>query len=103
MGGGVVGWIPGLYSFEENTATETMTDSDYADDLALLTDTSIQAESLWYSLDKAAEGIGLYVNPNKTEFMRFKQDGAISTRKVFKINRPIHIPWQQYLINWNWY
>ena len=28
---------------------------------------------------QAARGIGLYVNSNKTEFMCFKQDGAIST------------------------
>ena len=51
---------------------------DYADDLALLANTVAQAESLLYSL-KQAEGIRLHVNVNKTEYMCFKQQGAIST------------------------
>ena len=40
---------------------ETITDKDYADDLALLSNTNVSSE--------------------KTEFMRFKQDSAFSTLK----------------------
>ena len=50
---------------------ESMTDADYADDLALLTNTSAQAESLLHSLEKAEGGINLYLKTNKTEYMCF--------------------------------
>ena len=49
---------------------ETITDADYADDLALLANTPAQAEFLPYSLDQAAVDIGLYVNANKTKRKR---------------------------------
>ena len=54
-----------------------MTDADCADDLALPVNTSAQTESLLCSLKQAAGDIGLHVNANKTEFMHFKQKGAI--------------------------
>ena len=57
-----------------------LVDADNIDDLALLTNTPVQAKSLLRSL-KQATGIGLYVNAGKTEFICFKQDGAISTLK----------------------
>ena len=47
--------------------TETTTDTDYADDMALLTNTPIQVKSLRHSLEYAAEGIGHYVNAVKME------------------------------------
>ena len=56
-----------------------MTDADYIDYLALLANTPTQAESLLHSLEQAAAGIGLNVNANKTEFMSFKGEGAISS------------------------
>ena len=52
--------------------TETITDVDYADYLALLVNTPIQAESLLHNLEQAAGGISFYVNANKTELMCFK-------------------------------
>ena len=59
-----------------------MTDADYADDLVLLENKPGQVE-----------GIGLYVNANKTEYMCFKQKGAITTKwQACKINEPVHIP-----------
>ena len=58
---------------------ETIIDTDYADDLGLLTFKPTQSESLLYSLGQAAGRIGLYVNVNKTEFMCFKQERVIST------------------------
>ena len=58
---------------------ETIIDTDYANDLALLVNTPTQAESLWYNLEQTAGDIGPNVNGNKTESMYFKQEGAIST------------------------
>ena len=46
--------------------TETIMDADYANELALLVNTPAQAESQLHSLEQAAEGIGLYMNANKT-------------------------------------
>ena len=37
---------------------ETMTDTDYTDDLVLLANTPAQAKSLLHSLEQAARGIG---------------------------------------------
>ena len=58
--------------------TKTITNADYADDIAILANTPIQAETLLYSLDRAAAGIGSYVNGRKTEYKCFNQTGDIS-------------------------
>ena len=58
---------------------KTITDADYADDIALLANTPNQAETLLHSLERVAAGIGLHVNAHKTEFMSFNQKGDIST------------------------
>ena len=58
---------------------KTITDADYADDIALLANASAQAETLLHSLERAAAGIGLHVNAHKTEYMCFNQKGDIST------------------------
>ena len=58
---------------------KTITDADYADDIALLANTPAQAETLLHSLERAAAGISLHVNANKTEYMCFNQTGDIST------------------------
>ena len=58
---------------------KTITDADYADDLALLANTPNQAETLLHSLERAAAGIGLHVNANKTEHMCYNQTGNIAT------------------------
>ena len=59
----------------------TITDADYADDIAILANTPDQAETLLHSLERAAAGIGLYVNAHKTEYMCYNQTGDISTLK----------------------
>ena len=46
-------------------SAETMTDADYVDDLALLTNTPAQAESLMHSLKQAAGSISFHVNANE--------------------------------------
>ena len=52
---------------------KTITDADYADDIAILANTPNQAETLLHSLEQAAAGIGLHVNAHKTEYMCFNQ------------------------------
>ena len=58
---------------------KTITDADYADDIALLANTPNQAETLLHSLERAAAGIVLHVNAHKTEYICFNQAGYIST------------------------
>ena len=53
--------------------------TDYADDIVLLANAPAQAESLLNSLERAAAGIGLHVNADKTEYMSFYQKGDIYT------------------------
>ena len=54
-------------------------DADYVDDLGILHNITAQAKFLLHSLKQAARSIALYMNSYKTEFVCFKQDGAIST------------------------
>ena len=65
----------------EDTPAQTITDADYTDDIALLVNTPAQAETLLHSLERAAAGIGLHVNADKTEYICFNQSGDISTLK----------------------
>ena len=57
----------------------TITDADYADDIAILANTPDQAETLLHSLERPAAGIGLHVHAHKTEYMCFNQTGDIFT------------------------
>ena len=50
-----------------------ITDVDDADDLAFLANTPAQTESLLLSLEQATGGIGLHVNPDKTDYMCFNK------------------------------
>ena len=52
------------------------------DDIALLVNTSTQAESLLHSLEQVAGGISFHVNTDKTEYMYFNQKRNISTLVV---------------------
>ena len=58
---------------------KTITNADYANDIALLANTPAQAETLLHSLEQAAAGIGLYVNAHKMEYICFNQTGDVST------------------------
>ena len=58
---------------------KTITDADYADDIAILANIPNQAETLLHSLERAAAGVGLYVNAHKTEYMCYNQTGDITT------------------------
>ena len=55
---------------------KTITEADYANDIAILANTPNQAKTLLHSLERAAAGIGLHVNAHKTEY---NQAGDIST------------------------
>ena len=50
---------------------KTITNVQYADDIAILANVPAQAETLLHSLEQAAAGIGLYVNAHKTEYRCF--------------------------------
>ena len=50
-----------------------LTDTDFADDLALISGTLANAQSLLTSLEKAANCVGLYLNESKTEYLNFCQ------------------------------
>ena len=58
---------------------KTITDADYADDIAILANAPTQAEILLHNLERSAAGIGLHVNAQKMEYMCFNQTGNIYT------------------------
>ena len=60
-------------------STKTITDADYANDIAILENSPNQTETLLHSVERAAAGIGLHVNAHKTEYMCYNQTGDIST------------------------
>ena len=59
---------------------KTITNTIYANDIAILANTPNQAETLLHSLEWAATGIGLHVNAHKTEYMCYNQTGDITTQ-----------------------
>ena len=58
---------------------KTITDTNYADDIAILANIPNKTETLLHSLEQADAGIGLHVNAHKTEYMCFNQTDDIST------------------------
>ena len=81
---------------------KTITDTDYADDIALLANAPTQTETLLHSLEQAAAGIGIHVNAHKTEYMCFNQIGNISTLNgSSETSWKFHLPRKQGLINWD--
>ena len=46
-----------------------LTDTDFADDIALISQSLADAESLLQSLEKASNSVGLYLNEKKTEYV----------------------------------
>ena len=50
-----------------------LTDADFADDLALISGSLANAQSLLSSLEKAANCVGLYLNESKTEYLNHCQ------------------------------
>ena len=48
---------------------EVLADLDYADDIAILEDTIVAAQDFINRVEKACQGIGLFLNVNKTKYM----------------------------------
>ena len=59
--------------------TKKITDADYAEDLALLSDNSYNAQKLLHILKKSAAFIGLHVNATKTKYMCYDQGSTTKT------------------------
>ena len=72
-----------IYIYQSRYQTQTITDADYADDIALLANTPHQAESLLHRLEKAAGTIGLHVNADQRESMCFNQN---QTRGIYTLS-----------------
>jgi hypothetical protein len=65
-----------------------ITDSDFADDLALLSDNLEEAQLLLLRLEVAAETVGLHINYKKTEYMLYNQpDGDLVTLEGNKLKQ----------------
>ena len=60
-------------------SAKTITDADYADDIAIQANTPNHAEALLHSLERDAAAIGLNVNAHKTKYMCYNQTGDITT------------------------
>ena len=71
--------VADVLSWQRKEAEDTLykqLDPDYADDIALLANIPAQAETLLYSLEWAAAGIGLRVNTDEIEcalYVLFKE------------------------------
>ena len=72
-------WLRADEEKKQKVPRKTITDADYADYLALLANTTNQAETLLHSLERVAAGIGLHVNAHKTEYICYNQTGNITT------------------------
>ena len=59
---------------------EMLTDTDFADDLALLSDKIGNTENLLNILETAAASVGLYMNATKTKFIAVNTEGTITAQ-----------------------
>ena len=78
----------------KGTPAKTITDADYADDLALLAHTPNQAETLLHSLERASAGIGLHVNAHKNWIYVLQPNGQHyhTRRSLSEAGGQIHLP-----------
>ena len=63
-----------LYTKKKTNPTQTITDADDADYIALLANKPTQTESFLHSLEYTAGSIGLHVNAYKTEYRIFNKN-----------------------------
>ena len=59
-----------------------ITDLDFADDIALLSDTAAQAQELLSNVENAALRVGLHMNAKKTQFMVYNQPTRVEIHMV---------------------
>ena len=60
---------------------KTITDTHYADNIALRANAPTQAETLLHSLERAAAGISLHVNAHNKEYMCFNPQANFPTKR----------------------
>ena len=58
-----------------------LTDADFADDIALLSDAMNEAQVLLNAVESAAQLVGLVMNEGKMKFMCYEQDSQIQNPK----------------------
>ena len=75
-----------------------VTDIDYADDIALLSDSVDKAEKLLHTVEMAAKLIGLHINEKKTQHMTFNQNPS----KLTTINKKCIKPTNDFLYLGSW-
>ena len=61
-----------------------LTDADFADDLALISNSIEQAQKLLNSLESAANCVGLYLNDSKTEYMHYTKSNPQIDNMIIK-------------------
>ena len=80
---------------------KAITDADYADDLALLANTPVQAKFLLHCLELATRGIGLYVNQFiylDNNISSTESDVNICVDKVWTASNRLSTIWKSDLI-----
>ena len=70
-----------------------VTDLDFADDIALVSDTACQAQELLDRVDDAALRVGLHINAKKTQCMVFNHEDDVTIKKKKKKNINWSDPW----------
>ena len=68
---------------------EYITDTDFADDISLISSSLCDAQDLLSSLEGAANCVGLYLNESKTEYMNLTTSSPISNFNMKTLNRYI--------------
>ena len=78
---------------------DVITDLDFADDIALLSDTLDQAQELLSRVESAADAVGLQMNVSKTKVMAYnaKEDVVLTTQSGSCLE---HVQDFQYLGSW---
>ena len=83
--------------------TVKLTDVDYADDLAIISDYLTDGTILLHQLEQASSEIGLYIDAKKTEFICYNQHQVrlyqVTQQQQHQSCRRIHIFRKQHCIN----
>ena len=66
-----------------------ITDKDFADDIALISDNLVKAQSLLERVENAATEVGLQISTSKTEYMAYnlQQQGDLTTQDNSKLRQ----------------
>ena len=59
-----------------------ITDIDYADDIAILTNSMLDANTLLYKIEDTAKDIGLHINSDKNEYMCLNHEKQIIMKRL---------------------